>query len=192
MNRRIIIILAVAVIALFLIFGFVIPLATAPLSASMSGQWYKDGKPVGSPFAFVNPGGSEVDSLRVTVSWSATGTNIDTSTFGLGGWVKVSLFQALPGSVKIELQKFLITKSGAAAMAGSEYANFALESLLGSYMEYKTVGWNLVLDAYLSSSVKDANGELLTAIWEKSVNYKLTWNEVSGTFSLTGTLGAGS
>lgn len=183
----------VAAVLVLLVLGvaFIAPALMGPFSAKMSGQWYKDGKPVGAPFGFINPAGAEVDTLRETVTWSATGANLDTTSFGLGGWVKVSIAWPYPSAEKTELDKFMITASGAAGMSGSTYCDFLLETLLADFMDWKEVGWSLVLEAALTAQVTDANGELLTETWTGAANYKLTWSTATSSFTLTGSVAGG-
>lgn len=192
MKKRIIIILTIGVIAILLFYFLIIPLlGLVPFSASMTGQWYNGDDPVGNPFAFVNPEGSEVTNLRVTLTWTAAGVNVDESSFSLGGWIKISLLPRQPGT-NIELEKFLITKSGASEMVGSTYGNFILSSLLSGHMDYEDIGWTLVLTAQLSAQVTDLEGETLTEQWNSpSVNYVITWSELDSSFSLVGSVSGG-
>jgi len=191
-NKRIIFIFAIIIVAILVFSFLILPLlGLAPFSASMQGQWYNGEDPVGNPFAFVNPGGSEVTNLRVTVTWNAAGVNVDEDTFGLGGWIKVSLRQAERDTVEIiELERFSITKSGASNMAGSAYGNFVLSSLLSGYMDQLT--WNIIIEAELSASVEDLSGETLTDTWDSGqVSYILSWSELDSSFSLVGSVSGG-
>jgi len=186
-----IVILVVSIIVLIIVGFFVLPLLGAiPFSATMTNQWYKDGKPVGNTFGFVNPIGQEVDTLRVTVSWTASGSNVDESTFGLGGWVKIFLDQPYQGAVKTQLDSYLVTRNGAASMVGNTYGNFALDTLLANHMDWKDVGWTIVIEGQLTAQITDLNGEQLTQSWSGSKTFKLTWSTTTSTFTLTGAVGA--
>jgi len=181
----------VGIIALVLIGFFVVPLLGAiPFSATMTSQWYKDGKPVGNPIGFTDPIGQEVDTLRVTVSWTASGSNIDESTFGLGGWVKIFLDQPYQGATKTQLDSYLVTRNGAAAMVGNTYGNFALDALLANHMQWKDVGWTIVIEGQLTAQITDLNGEQLTQSWSGSKTVKIGWSESASSFTLTGAVGA--
>ena len=189
MNRRIIIIIAAIIIGILLFYFIVIPLIGAvPLSASMRGQWYNGDTPVGNPFAFVNPGGTEVDHVSITVSWVATGTSVDVTTFGLSGTVKCYIDQPYPGFEKTLLSTVPFHYSGENGMVDDSTAHFHLDTILSGFMDWKDVGWTLVFEGHLDASITDVNDDSLTSTWDGSISYRITWSEISGTFSLTGTI----
>ncbi len=192
MDRRIILIIAIIIIA-FLLFSFVVlPLIGAiPFTASMTGQWYNGDEPVGNPFAFLNPDGVEVTDLRVTITWTGTGVNIDPDSFSLAGFMTISL-QEYGGTTLIELHRSMITASGADGLIDSREAKIGLAYLLDPYMDQSDLGWSIVLDAKLTAEVTDVEGNPIVSTWDApDVTYLLTWSRTTTSFSLTGTIFGG-
>ena len=191
MNRRLIVIIAIVIIAILLFSFVVLPLLGAiPLSASMTGQWYNGEDPVGNPFAFVNPAGTEVTHVDITINWQSTATNVDPSSFNIDGFIMWYLSTATIGDILIERVDF--QHSGVDNLAGSEITPFLLSKLtMSSSNDGET--FTLLFKGYLTATITDLNGDTLSAPWDGSVTYQITWYEDgggAGTFSLDASIGA--
>ena len=160
-----------------IVVGLLATTALIPVSTTKTG-WdiyhEKDGQPV---YAIMGPGG-EVDTLNIRVWWEAIGSGVDADSFMVVGSVDIFLFQALPGAEKTLLESFAIGPySGANKMVSETTASLKLATMLADYMEYQTVGWNVVIEGELTGVIKTDSGEELTYPWSDTYTIKYEWVE---------------
>lgn len=153
----------------------------------------RHGERVTLPLAFIDTGGSEVDSLRCDASWNAQGDGIDLTTLIIQGeWViEIVDYQGqVAGDVTPSGMDFQSTGDGAAD--DSTYFNLPLDMLLvgqpfsGYSQTQEMQYWSLKISWSISGSVSQTISDLpaLTDTLDDYIMYNVFW--LDGTFSLTG------
>ena len=178
MKRAIVIVGALAVVGIILVV-LVVP-AFMP-SNGLDIQFYdENGDPIGTPLAFMSPGGDIVAGFRVTVWWVITGINIDPATIAITGTLKVSMLSTTDHWLTLDSQDI----SGAGV--DSDYSkSYSLDTLLADFMsdEYKTMGWPMKVESTITSQMSDTEGNVLEPQTKTGIaTFTITWYE--GSYSL--------
>lgn len=180
MNRNTTIVLALIIIS-GLVLGavFVLPLLVPPPAMSMLVEFHdKDGKLIDVPSA-ITAGGREVKELKVTASWTISGTDIDPDSFNVKVTYKIGI-KDLDG-----VWQMLDTRiHDSAVMVSSHAETWTLTTLLYEYMSaaYKEAGWDLKIHATLVATATDTSGDAVEPVTmdTPTVTATLTWVETTG------------
>ena len=182
MTKRIII-GVVAVIIAIVVFGIVILPALAPaFSATLGGQAYNDETPIGAAFQFMNPDGMEITHVEITISWTATGTDIDTATFSVSGSVTCSISGVVVKTISI-------AESGSDKMVSSYVCVFTMEECISEQRRDEVdPTWDLIFNGHLDATITDVNGDTIDSdVDTNAVTYTVSWS--TGTFSIDASIG---
>jgi len=194
MSRNLLV-LAVGIIAVLVIVGFVFTPTTQQGFNFELGLIGEDanGNPVNLPFSWWI-GGVEVVNIRPTASWSCSGEGVDWSTLLITGDFSI-LRLDYSGQTETDITPSGIGRTfvytGSANKEGSTYFSVSCDSLLSGVPvsgvdsdlnEY----WNLKITISMTGFVEQEGnfGEDLTATFTDSIVFSVKW--IDGSFSIGG------
>ena len=172
MNRNTAVVLAIIVAGIIL--GTVYVVNSNRDQMSMVIQFNdKDGNLIDVPMA-ITAGGVEVKEMKVTASWTITGTDIEPSTFNVAVAFKIDL-KDLDG-----IWRMLDTRTAdSSVMVGSHAETWTLTELLAEYMTeaYKAADWELRIYATLVATATDTSGNTVEPVMMNTptITATLTW-----------------
>lgn len=177
MNRNTAIVLACVVAGLLL--GAAYILYPRGDQMSMGVQFHdEDGNLIDVPSA-ITAGGREVKDVKVTASWTISGTDIEPGTFNVKVTFKIGLKEI--DGVWRELDYRTINSD---IMVSSHAETWALTELLAEHMTdaYKAAGWELSIHATLVATATDISGNAVDPVMmdTPAITATLTWVETTG------------
>jgi len=173
----------IGIVVIVLIIGAILILpaliSVAGTSASMTAQHYNEGEPVGVPISpglgFVDPGGSPVTDVTITISWTVTMVGIEADTLVVE--CKIGIYIPYVTSPT----ESTITSNDA---VGSHPFSYAIASYLPTG-EGGSLTWVGTLDAH---GFDDAGVRVDAVQWTQPLTITYGWD--SGSITIEGSIGA--
>jgi len=173
----------IGIIVIILIIGAILILpaliSVAGTNASMTAQHYNEGEPVGVPIGpglgFVDPGGSPVTDVTITISWTITMIGIEDGTLVVE--CKIGIY--IP---------YVTAPTESTVTSNDAVGSHPFPYLITAYLptgEGGSLTWVGTLDAH---GFDDAGVRVDAVQWTQTLTISYTWD--SGSITIEGSIGA--